>query len=151
MSTKKLQIKQLNAKMQSFRPALDPLLEGKWIHVTRKTLGISLQQLGNKLKKTRQGMLYMESSELEGSISVKGLKEVAEAMDMTLVYGFVPKDESLDALVERKAREIATTIVHRTSGTMKLEDQENSSERIREAIIERTKELVDKMPKALWD
>jgi predicted DNA-binding mobile mystery protein A len=96
-------------------------------------------------------MSYIESSEREGTLSIKALKEVAQAMDMTLVYGFVPKDESLEALIERKAREIATEIVRRTSGNMKLEDQENTDNRIRESIEERTKELIDKMPKALWD
>ncbi len=151
MSNKKLQIKQLNAKMLSIKPALNLLPEGKWIHITRTTLGISLQQLGNKLSKTRQGINYIESSEKEGSISINALKEVAEVMDMTLVYGFIPKDESLEALIERKAREIATQIVLRTSGNMKLEDQANTNDRIREAIEERTKELIDKMPKALWD
>lgn len=151
MSKKKLQIKQLNAKMQHIKPALNILPEGKWIHITRTTLGITLQQLGDKLAKTRQGMSYIESSEREGTLSIKALKEVAQAMDMTLVYGFVPKDESLEALIERKAREIATEIVRRTSGNMKLEDQENTDNRIRESIEERTKELIDKMPKALWD
>lgn len=151
MSKKKLQIKQLNAKMQSIKPALNLIPEGKWINITRTTLGMSLQQLGDKLAKTRQGINYIETSEKEGTISINALKEVAQAMDMTVVYGFVPKDESLEALVERKAREIATQIVKRTSGNMKLEDQENTNDRIREAIEERTKELIDKMPKALWD
>lgn len=151
MSKKKLQIKQLNAKMQSIKPALNLLPEGKWINITRTTLGISLQQLGAKLSKTRQGASYIESSEKEGTISINALKEIAQAMDMNLVYGFVPKDETLEALIERKAREIATQIVLRTSGNMRLENQENTNDRIREAIEERTKELIDKMPKALWD
>jgi hypothetical protein len=52
---------------------------------------------------------------------------------------------------ERKAKQIATQIVMRTSGTMKLEDQENSEERIEKAIEERTAEIIDEMPKILWD
>lgn len=39
-------------------------------------------------------------------------------------------DGSLDALIERKAKALATEIVLRTSNSMKLEDQENSMYRI---------------------
>ena len=49
---------------------------------------------------------------------------------MQLVYGFVPYDGSLDALIEKRATELATKIVMRTSNTMQLEDQGNSNERI---------------------
>ena len=70
---------------------------------------------------------------------------------MKLVYALVPKDGSLEALIDRKARELATYIVERTSQTMKLEDQENSYERIQEAIEERTQVIKYEMPKQLWD
>ena len=60
-------------------------------------------------------------------------------MDMQLVYGFVPNDGSLDALIERRANELATKIVLRTSNTMKLEDQGNSNKRIQKAIEEHTR------------
>jgi hypothetical protein len=70
---------------------------------------------------------------------------------MHLVYGFVPKDGSLDALIDRKARELATQIVLRTSQTMKLEDQENTPERIKKAIEERANAIKAEMPKMLWN
>jgi hypothetical protein len=70
---------------------------------------------------------------------------------MKLVYGFVPKDGSLDALIERKAKELAIQIVMRTSQTMLLEDQANTEERLQKAIEDRTNELKRDMPKTLWD
>ena len=70
---------------------------------------------------------------------------------MELVYGFVPNDGSLDALIEKRASQLATKIVMRASNTMKLEDQGNTSSRIEKAIIERTEELKKEMPKILWD
>jgi len=72
-------------------------------------------------------------------------------MDMQLVYGFLPNDGSIDALIERRATEIATQIVLRTANTMKLEDQANSVNRIEEAIKERTVAIKNEMPKILWD
>jgi len=70
---------------------------------------------------------------------------------MELVYGFVPKDGSLNLLIDRKAKDLATKIVLRTSNSMKLEDQENSRKRIDKAIKEKVKSLKMEMPKILWD
>jgi predicted metal-dependent RNase len=70
---------------------------------------------------------------------------------MQLVYGFVPNDGSLELLIERKAKELATQIVMRTNNTMKLEDQENTKQRIEKAIQERTNIIKTEMPKTLWD
>lgn len=122
-----------------------------WIKATRTALGMSMQQLGNKLSITKQGILDFEKREKEGSISIKTLREIGQAMDMQLVYAFVPKDGSLDALIERRASELATKIVLRTANTMNLEDQGNSKKRIEKAIKERADELKNEMPKILWD
>jgi hypothetical protein len=68
-----------------------------------------------------------------------------------LVYGFIPIDGSLDALITRKSYQLAAEIVGRTSNTMKLENQENSNERIKKAIDERAQQLKNDLPKMLWD
>lgn len=122
-----------------------------WIRAVRLAVGMSLQQLGKKLSITKQSMLDVEKREKDGSISLKALRDAAEALDMQLVYGFVPKDGSLEAMIERKARDLAREIVLRTSNTMKLEDQENSAERITKAIEEKTTLFKNELPKILWD
>ena len=149
---KKLQIEQLEAKIKAYAPLPDiatpPI---GWIKAIRSALGMSLQQLASRLSITKQSVQEIEQREKGGSISIKSLRETARALDMEFVYGFVPKDGSLDALIDRKARKLATKIVSRTSNTMKLEDQENSEERIKKAIDERTALLKHEMPKVLWD
>ena len=152
MASKSLQLQQLNNKMLGFaslkQVAIPPT---GWIKAIRTALGMSMQQLGNKLSLSKQGILDIENREKEGSITIKSLKEIGRVLDMQFVYGFVPNDGSLDALIEKRATELATKIVMRTSNTMKLEDQGNSNERIKKAIIERTVEIKNKMPKILWD
>jgi len=152
MGRKSLLLQQLNNKMQSFA-ALQKVVAPPtgWIKAVRLALGMSSQQLGNKLSITRQGVQDIERREKDGSITLNTLKETAAAMDMQLVYGFVPKDGSLENLIERKAKELAANIVMRTSNTMKLEDQENSQERINKAIEEKTAALKNELPKILWD
>src|SRR5690606_5181390 len=113
--------------------------------------GMSLQQLANKLGITRQSALDIEVREQNGSISLKRLQEAAEAMDMRVVYALVPKDGSLENLIDRKARELATKIVSRTSQTMRLEDQEPSPERLQKAVETRVNLLREELPKSLWD
>ena len=122
-----------------------------WVKAIRTALGMSMQQLGNKLNISRQGVMDMEKREKNGSITIKSLGEIARALDMQLVYGFVPIDGSLNALIERRATEIAKQIVMRTANTMKLEDQTNSKKRIQTAIKERSAAIKNETPKILWD
>ncbi len=112
---------------------------------------MTLQQLGNRLQISKQGVSDFERREMEGSITLKSLRDIAQAMDMQLVYGFVAKDGSLDALIERRAKELATQIVMRTAQSMGLEDQANSQERIDQAIRERAGVIRRELPSMLWD
>ena len=54
-------------------------------------------------------------------------------------------------MIEKRAFEIASEIVLRTNNTMTLEDQQNSEQRIKKAIEEKTIEIKNQMPKYLWD
>lgn len=80
--------------------------EAGWIRTIRTGVQMGLRQLGNRLHVTPQAVQRIEKREQDGSITLRRLKEVAEAMDMDLVYGFIPKDGSLNALLDRKAREV---------------------------------------------
>jgi predicted DNA-binding mobile mystery protein A len=152
MNKRRLQIDQLERKITPILPLqLLTTPPTGWIKAIRSALGMTLQQLGNRLGITKQAVQDIELREREGSITLKALRETAQALDMRLVYGFIPKDGTLEALIERRARELATQIVLRTSNTMKLENQENSKERIEQAIKERTAHIIQEMPRILWD
>jgi len=151
MNTKRLQLQQLDEKLKAFSiPARVSRPPIGWIKAIRTTLGISLDQLGEKLSITKQSMKEIEQREAEGTVTLNRLNEVAKALDMELVYGFVPKDGSLDALLERKSVEAATKIVMRTSQTMKLEDQEISAKRKENAIRELADEFKNELSKIIW-
>lgn len=152
MNKNKLQIEQLESKIKVYASISQIVIPPTgWIKAVRLALGMSLQQLANRISITKQSVQEMEQRERDGSISLKSLREAAKALDMELVYGFVPKDGSLDALIDRKAKDLATQIVIRTSNSMKLEDQENSETRLKKAIEQRTATLKQQMPKILWD
>ncbi|MEN9457975.1 MAG: hypothetical protein RL135_549 [Bacteroidota bacterium] len=152
MSKKLLQIQQLDHKMQALGDIKNVIPPSSgWVKAIRNAIGMSMLQLGNRMSITKQSIQDIERREKKGSITINALKEVANAMDMQLVYGFVPKDGSLAKLIDKKVTKLATEIVMRTNNTMQLEDQAISQKRIEKAILERANEIKNEMPKALWD
>jgi predicted DNA-binding mobile mystery protein A len=144
-------VRQLDKKLDTFKILKNNLPTNGWINLIRKTLKMSLRQLGNRMSITPQSLKEIEEREKEGSISLKTLKDAANALEMELVYGFIPKEDSLEKVIERRAHEMAKKIVSRTSVSMKLEDQENSKARQKEAVEELAGELKRELAKSLWD
>ena len=110
-----------------------------------------MDQLGKKLGVTKQSVRHLETREASGAITLKALGEVAKAMDMKLVYCFVPQEGDLMQWIEKRARAMATDIVMRTSRNMQLEEQQVSYERLQKDIEEQTQEIMHTLPKSLWD
>lgn len=145
-------LEQVDKKLQSFKSIKDTNVPSKgWLCTVRTALKMSLRQLSAKISIAPQSLKDMESREVLGTITLNTLRDVANAMDMQLVYGFVSKHESLEQMIEKRAKELATEIVMRTNNTMTLEDQQNSKERIEKAIAQKTNEIKSEMPKYLWD
>ena len=152
MRNNKLQFQQLNEKIDQLTGLQHVIVPPiGWIKAIRNGIGMSMEQLGKKLSITKQGVMDIEKREKEGAITIKSMQEIAKAMDMKLVYGFVPNEGDLEQMIETRAIEMAKKIVERTSNTMKLEDQANSKERIEKAIKERASEIINNTPKILWD
>lgn len=105
-----------------------------WIRAIRNALGISARQLGGILGIKPQSLEGLEKSEAHGTITLKSLRKVAEALDCTLVYALVP-NSSLEDAVQSRARKIAREELTRIEHTMDLEAQ-GLSEAENEARIE---------------
>jgi predicted DNA-binding mobile mystery protein A len=152
MDKRKIQIEQLEPKLQLFKEAgALPAPPTGWVRSIRSALGMTLEQLAKRMNSSKQSISELEKREKEGTITLKLLRETAHALEMDLVYGFVPKAGSLEQLIDEKAYELTKKIVLRTSHTMKLEDQENSETRIKKAFQERLQKIKLDLPKALWD
>lgn len=122
-----------------------------WIRTIRKAINMNLGQLARRLDKKPPSVSDFEKREKQGTITLKSLQEIAEAMDMKLVYAIIPKEGHLEDLVLRAVQKKANEIINRTDTTMGLEDQQNSQERIRKSRNEKVDELMKEMPKFLWD
>lgn len=151
-NTRKLLIEQLDQKLKPFQKIEMVLIPNNgWINTIRTTLNMTMAQLGTRLKITRQGVKSIEESETKGSISINSLKEVGIALDLKFVYGFVPKDGTIDNLINIKAEKLAEKIVLRTNQNMKLEDQGIGEKKIKETIEDLANEIKREMKKSLWD
>ena len=152
MKNRKLIREQLDNKIIKYRGLQEVALPPNgWIYSIRQGINMSLRQLGQRLSITPQSVKEIEEREKNGTISLKVLRQVADALDMDFVYGFVPRENTLEAMVTKKAKELATRIVERTSIQMGLEDQKNTDERIEKATNERTDEIKRELPRYLWD
>ncbi len=152
MKAKKLQIQQLDRRIKHLHKAQEASkMTYGWIRTIRQALGMSLQQLAKKMYMTKQNLSDIERREVENSVSLKTLRQAADALDMDLVYGFVPREGSLEKYIHKKAESLAKEIVIRSSQNMALEGQESSERRISQSIKERTEAFQNELPKILWD
>ena len=149
---KLLVIRQLDRKLKE----LDllqrvSLPDDGWIKAIRKALGMSQRQLGEKIGITPQSVRELEQREKEGTITLNTLKQAGIALDMQLIYSFVLPNGTLENRIEERAYAMASKIIGRTSNTMRLEDQENTDNRIKAAIDEMMEDLKRDLPGKLWD
>ena len=152
MKERKLILDQLDRKILKYKN-LDEVVPppNGWTYSIRKALNMSLRQLGKKMSITPQSVREIEERERNGTVSLSVLRQVGQALNMKFVYGFIPKNYTLEKMIEERANELAKEIVHRTSVSMDLEDQKPSDERLEQAIKEKAEEIKTDMPKYLWD
>lgn len=68
-----------------------------WIREIREAYNISLKSFGKRFEKSisPQAVSDLEKNELNGNITLNTLRKAGKAMNLKLVYGFVPEGESL--------------------------------------------------------
>ncbi len=152
MKKQKLILEHVDAKISQLKKVDDIVIPpAGWIYSIRQALGMSMRQLGNRMNITPQSVKEIEEREKNGTVTLKVLRQFGQALNLKLIYGFIPSEGSLEKLIERRARELAIEIVSRTSASMKLEDQENKPDRLKKAIKDKTEEIRVQRPKYLWD
>jgi predicted DNA-binding mobile mystery protein A len=121
-----------------------------WIITVRKALGMSAAGLARRLGKTRSLISNTEKAELTGSVTLKTMHALAEAMHCRFVYAIVP-EESVEAIIQARAREKARQHVEKTSQHMALEQQSLSPQQIAFEIERLQQEMLRKVPADFWD
>ena len=121
-----------------------------WIRAIREALGMSGKQLANRLNVSQPRIPKLEQDEVSGVVSLKTMRQAAEAMDCIFVYAIVPR-VTLEETVRAQARKVAEARSKRVSHIMLLEAQNLSVEEQRASLDAAIDELVREMPKELWE
>ena len=152
MNKKELIREQLDKKIIRLAELQDLAIppEG-WIYSIRQGINMSLRQLGQRLSITPQSVKEIEKREKHGTISIKVLSQVASALNMKFIYGFIPEEKTLEGMIESRAEELARSIVERTSVHMSLEDQSVSPDSLERAVKSKARAIANDMPRILWD
>lgn len=127
---------------------LQPPVKG-WLRAIREALGMSGKQLGERLQVSQPRIVQLEKDELSGALTLKTLRQAAEALDCVFVYAVVPRT-SLEDTMRQQARKVATRRLSRTSHTMLLEDQKVSSEEQQKMLEEKAEDLMRNPPHDFW-
>lgn len=143
-----LQRMQLADLLLEFPKEAQPPPSG-WTRALRKSVGMSLEQLGKRLKMTPQGALRLEKAEADQTISLKNLARLAAGLNCRVVYALVPNAGTPEDMMRNRAEIMADALLKRTSHSMNLENQgltKKQFERQRDLLIN---ELLGN-PRKLW-
>ena len=120
-----------------------------WICTVRKALNMSAAELARRLRKSRALVSNTEEAELDGGVTLKTMKGMAQAMGCRFVYAIVP-DESIDEILAAQARKKARLLVEKSGQNMALEAQNLTPEQM-DAEVERvSQKLLWEMPSDFW-
>ena len=120
-----------------------------WIRALREALGMSGAQFAERLGVKPPRITKLEKDELSGSLTIRSMRQAADALDAVFVYALVPR-ESLESAVRRQAERVAGLRLKGVSHSMGLEGQQLSHEEMKKALHETVEELMRTMPNDLW-
>lgn len=121
-----------------------------WIRAVRESLGMSGKQLAQRLKVSQPRVHRLEQDEPSGALTLKTMRQAAEALDCVFVYALVPRS-SLEDTVKTQARLVAAERLQRVAHTMLLEAQGLTNEEQQASLDGVIEELVRETPTDLWE
>lgn len=148
-SGKKLRREQIDRTLaESGLRHVQPPHQG-WIRDIRDALGMSAQQLANRMGVSQPTVTNMEQAEVAGTVTLGSLQRAASAMRCRLIYAIVP-DESLEEVLRSRALEVAERVYARVEHTMALESQAGDPILRQRRVSELADDLVRRLSRDLW-
>ena len=149
MKMKKLIRLQLNKQFDEIRHILRfdrPLLG--WIKALRNALGMTSAQLAKRMKVSQARISFIESAEINGTLTLNKLNETANALNCKFVYFLIPEN-NLDEILKEQAIKAVIESHKSVSHSMGLENQ--SIEKEREFIEAEAESLISEESNKIWE
>lgn len=142
--------KNLEKRLAPLRDTRIALPSRGWVKAIREALGMTTRQLAKRMDAAPSRVSAIEKAEATGAITLKTLRETAEAMECVLVYAFVPI-KPLDEILRDQAERKVGSELSRLHHTMRLENQALT----KSDLADERKRLVDDILsgslRGLWD
>jgi predicted DNA-binding mobile mystery protein A len=148
---KLLELEQIDKKLDKYRILLGDIRPKKgWINTVRKALGMSGRQLASRIGVSQPRVAEIEKKEMDNSLTLKTMQQVAEGLECEFVYAFVPKTSIKETLTKR-AEEVASAQTNSAAVTMNLEAQGLTDAEVELIEKETIQELIAARPTKLWN
>lgn len=149
---KKLKQKQADRYLERFQDLKQlPMPKQGWVKYMRNALGMTTQQLAQRLKVSRRRVVTIEQAEVHHATTLKTLKQAANAMDCELIYAIVPRT-SLKQTIEMHARKFVKKHLKEIDHHMALELQTVKDKKAIDAQVEDlVQHYLSKSIKVIWD
>lgn len=149
MDNKRLMRAQMNHEFDGLRKIKIPAPKKGWIKAIREALSMSTRQLAARLKCSQPRIIQMEQNEINETLSLKALRDVAHALECDFVYYLIPK-KSLEEMIHEQALKIAKKRLDFVAHSMKLEAQQVGST-AQQLQLELEAEHLLQKPSKLWN
>jgi len=156
MKNQNLMMKQLDRQLREWQSLNEKYAQPRfgWVSIIRKALGMTAQQLGDRLGLARSRIVQLENAERYDAVTLRTLKKAAAAMDCELIYAIVPKvslqGKTLEEIVKTQAEKVAATTVNNVAHSMALEQQSVAKKQQQRQKEELVKTLLEGPRKKIW-
>lgn len=143
--------KQLDEILTPYRD-LPPLAKPRngWIKTLQEALGMTNVQFARRAKrKAAQSIEDVQNAEIDGTIRLRTMEEIARHLDARFVYAIVP-NKPLNQIREDQAKRRARALQKMVSHSMRLEAQGVDAEVEEREFNRMVNELLAGNPKKLW-
>lgn len=120
-----------------------------WVKEVRESLGMSMQDLADRLGTIKQRVEKIEKDEVAAKTTLETMKKTAEAMGCEFIYFVVPKT-SLEETLRGQALKSAKKILTQVDKTMTLEDQKTSGKSQKQLVENLAQEMLLKEDRKIW-
>jgi predicted DNA-binding mobile mystery protein A len=142
--------KHLDKALSAYRIAAGQSRPPKgWVRAIRDALGMTSRQLASRMGLSQSTITALEQGEVADTVTLKTLRQAAEALDCQLVYALVPRT-SLEDTVRMRARALADEHLARVNHTMRLENQAVCASELSEERERLTSSFLEGRASRLW-
>jgi len=142
--------KNLDKRLSPLRAAPIATPSRGWTKAIREALGMTTRQLAGRMGVAPSRVTTIEKAEVTGAITLKTLRETAEALDCQFVYAFVPTKALDDILHDQAERKVRNELAH-LNHTMRLENQAVNAEDLEGQKRRIVADYLAHFSRKLWD